>query len=181
MGAASNCLTPPPLALTIDSTARHTQPLMHILRIMLLAILVLPVGPGAAFSPPDQKDLQTLQAQARQGDTEAQVRLGDLYAKGRGVPQDHTQARVWYEKAASQGHPIGQNNLAELYFAGLGGPPDYVRAYMWVSLAAAHMQGEERKQAEENLDDVANRMTPAQVAEAKRLSQQCRTNKFKGC
>lgn len=154
---------------------------MKILLTILLAILVLPTEQGAAFAPPDSKDLQTLQAQARQGDTEAQVRLGDLYAKGRGVPQDHAQARVWYEKAASQGHPIGQNNLAELYFAGLGGPPDYVRAYMWVSLAASHMQGEERKQAEENLEDVANRMTPAQVTEAKRLTQQCRTNKFKGC
>jgi len=148
---------------------------------MFLALLILPVGPVAAFSPPSQKDLQALEIQAHQGDTEAQVKLGDLYTKGRGVKQDHVQARVWYEKAASQGHPIGQNNLAELYFAGLGGPPDYVRAYIWVSLAAAHMQGEEKKQAEENLHDVAQRMTPAQITEAKRLSQQCRTNKFKGC
>ncbi len=154
---------------------------MQILRIILLAILVLPVGPGAAFAPPDSKDLHALQAQARQGDTEAQIRLGDLYAKGRGVPQDYTQARAWYEKAAAQGHPIAQNNLAELHFAGLGGPPDYVRAYMWVSLAATHMQGEEKKQAEENLEDVAKRMTPAQITEAKRLSQQCQANKFKGC
>ena len=154
---------------------------MQILLIILLVTLILPVGPGAAFAPPDGKELQTLQTQARQGDTEAQIRLGDLYASGRGMPKDHAQARVWYEKAASQGHPIGQNNLAELYFAGLGGPPDYVRAYMWVSLAASHMQGEEKKQAEENLDDVAKRMTPAQITEAKRLSQQCRANKFKGC
>lgn len=154
---------------------------MHILRIILLAIFVLPAGPGAAFAPPDSKDLQTLQAQARQGDTDAQIRLGDLYAKGRGVPQDYTQARTWYEKAAAQGHPIAQNNLAELHFAGLGGPPDYVRAYMWVNLAALHMQGEEKRQAEENREDVAKRMTPAQITEAKRLSQQCQAKKFKGC
>jgi len=154
---------------------------MSILRIILLTILVLPVGAGSAFAPPDSKDLDTLRAQAQQGDTEAQVRLGDLYSKGRGVPKDHTQARAWYEKAASQGHPMGQNNLAELYFAGLGGPPDYVRAYMWVSLAATHMQGEEKKQAEENREDVAKRMTPAQITEAKRLTQQCQANKFKGC
>ena len=154
---------------------------MKILLIVLFTLFVLPARPGAAFAPPDSKDLATLQAQAQQGDTEAQVRLGDLYAKGRGVPKDHTQARAWYEKAAAQGHPIGQNNLAELYFAGLGGPPDYVRAYMWVSLAATHMQGEEKKQAEENRDDVAKRMTPAQIAEAKQLTQRCQANKFKGC
>lgn len=149
--------------------------------IMFLVTLALPLGEGAAFAPLDNKDLNALQAQAMQGDAEAQNRLGELYAKGRGVPQDYTQARAWYEKAAEKGHPLAQNNLAELYFAGLGGPPDYVRAYMWVSLAAAHMQGEEKKQAEENLEDVAKRMSPAQVTEAKRLSEQCRTKKFKGC
>ena len=149
--------------------------------VTLLATLALPVGPIAAFAPPDSKDLHTLQTQASQGDTEAQNRLGELYAKGRGVPQDYAQARAWYEKAAAQGHPLAQNNLAELYFAGLGGPPDYVRAYMWVSLAATHMQGEEKKQAEENREDVAQRMTPVQVTEAKRLSEQCRSKKFKGC
>jgi TPR repeat protein len=154
---------------------------MKILRIMLLAILALPVGSVGAFAPPDKNELETLQTKARQGDTDAQIRLGELYAKGRGVPQNHNQARMWYEKAAAQGHPIAQNNLAELYFAGLGGPPDYVRAYMWESLAASHMKGEEKKQAEENLEDVAQRMTPAQITEAKRLSQQCRANQFKGC
>ena len=149
--------------------------------IILLATLLLSANVGGAFSPPDSKDLQALQAQANQGDTEAQNRLGELYAKGRGVPQDYAQARTWYEKAASLGNPLAQNNLAELYFAGLGGPPDYVRAYMWVSLAADHMRGEEKKQAEENREDVAQRMSPAQITEANRLSKQCRSNKFKGC
>lgn len=149
--------------------------------ILLLATLALPLGEGAAFPPPDNKDLHALQAQATQGDIEAQNRLGELYAKGRGVPQDYAQARAWYEKAAAQGHPMAQNNLAELYFAGLGGPSDYVRAYMWVSLAATHMQGEEKKQAEENRKDVAQRMSSAQITEAKRLSEQCRSKKFKGC
>lgn len=170
-----------PFVLTISSSARHTQRLMYVAGIILLAMLVLPVGPGAAFPPSDGKDLHALQAQAGQGDTEAQNNLGELYAKGRGVPQDYTQARAWYEKAATQGHPLAQNNLAELYFAGLGGPQDYVRAYMWVNLAAAHMQGEEKKQAEENREDVAQRMSPAQITEAKRLSEQCRSKKFKSC
>jgi len=154
---------------------------MHVLRIMLLAIFVIPVGPSAAFPPAGSQDLPTLQTHANQGNAEAQNGLGELYAKGKGMPQDYVQARTWYEKAAAQGHPHAQNNLAELYFAGLGGSPDYVRAYMWVTLAAEHMQGEEKKQAEENRDDVAQRMTPAQITEAKRLSEQCRSKKFRGC
>jgi len=121
------------------------------------------------------------QSLAAQGNAEAQNNLGQLYASGRGVPQDYSQARQWYEKASAQGHALAQNNLAELYYAGLGVPQDDVRAYMWVSLAAIHMKGEEQKQATENRDDVARRMTPAQIAEANRLTQQCLTRKFKNC
>jgi TPR repeat protein len=66
-------------------------------------------------------------------------------------------------------------------YIGGGVPQDDVRAYMWVNLAAAHMTGEEQKQAAENRDDVARRMTPAQIAEAKQLARQCRSKKFKGC
>ena len=125
--------------------------------------------------------LKTFQSLAAQGNAEAQNNLGELLAKGQGVPQDYAQARQWYEKAAAQGHALAQNNLAELYFAGLGVPQDYVRAYLWVSLAAVHMKGDEQKQAEENRNDVTGRMTPEQIAEAKRLTQQCMAQKFKGC
>ncbi|MDZ4733241.1 MAG: tetratricopeptide repeat protein [Nitrospirota bacterium] len=125
--------------------------------------------------------MQRLQTQATQGVAEAQTNLGMLYANGHGVPQDYSQARQWYEKAAAQGHALAQNNLAELYYAGLGVPQDAVRAYMWVNLAAVHMKGDEQKQAAENRDDVARRMTPEQIAEGKRLTQQCLARKFKGC
>ena len=125
--------------------------------------------------------LKTYQSLAAQGNADAQYNLGMQYAIGQGVPQDYTQARQWYEKAAAQGHELAQNNLAELYYAGLGVPQDNVRAYMWVNLAVAHMTGDEQKQAVENRDDVARRMTPAQIAEANQLAQQCRSKKFKGC
>ncbi len=125
--------------------------------------------------------LKTFQSLAAQGNAEAQTNLGMLYANGQGVPQDYSQARQWYEKAAAQGHALAQNNLAEMYYAGLGVPQDDVRAYMWVNLAAADMTGDEQKQAVENRDDVARRMTPSQIAEANQLAQQCRSRKFKGC
>lgn len=154
---------------------------MQLIGIILLMFLVLSTEQAAAFPPAGSKDLSTLQTQANQGVAEAQNGLGELYAKGKGMPQDYAQARAWYEKAAAQGHPHAQNNLAELYFAGLGVPQDLVRAYMWVNLAATHMKGEDKKQAEENRDDVAQRMTPSQIAEAKQRSEQCRAKQFKGC
>ena len=38
---------------------------------------------------------------AEQGDAQAQLHLGLLYATGDGVPQDYAKARQWYEKAAA--------------------------------------------------------------------------------
>jgi hypothetical protein len=49
---------------------------------------------------------------------------------------------------------------------------------MRVNLAAAHLQGEKKKQAEKNRKDVTQRMTPAQITEAKWLSEQCRSKKL---
>ena len=62
---------------------------------------------------------------AEQGDAEAQYRLGRLYTKGLGVPQDYTQAADLYRKAAEQGNAAAQRNLGWLYTKGLGVPQDY--------------------------------------------------------
>jgi hypothetical protein len=65
--------------------------------------------------------------------------------------------------------------------AGLEGPQDYMHAYMWVNLAAEHMKGEEQKHAVGNRDDGSQRMTSAQITEAKRLSQESQAKTFTGC
>lgn len=113
---------------------------------------------------------------AAQGNAEAQNWLGSLYAKGWGVPQDYAMAQQWWEKSAAQGDAWAQCALGAMYEEGEGVPQDYVRAYMWYNLAAAQMTGDEQKLAADNRDKTARRMTPAQIAEAQRLSQQ-----FKGC
>jgi hypothetical protein len=117
---------------------------------------------------------------AAQGNAMAQYDLGVLYDNGLGVPQDYATARQWWERAAAQGNAEAQTNLGLLYANGQGVPQDYVRAYMWNNLAAAST-GDQQKLAAENRDKVARRMTPAQVAEALRLSQQCQAQQFKGC
>jgi hypothetical protein len=38
-----------------------------------------------------------------------------------------------------------------------------------------------QRSATNNRDKIARRMTPAQIAEAKRLTQQCQARQFKGC
>ena len=56
-------------------------------------------------------DIAEVRAKAEAGDAEAQVKLGDMYYFGRGVPKDYTQAVSWYRKAAQQGYAKAQYNL----------------------------------------------------------------------
>jgi TPR repeat protein len=109
---------------------------------------------------------------AAQGYAMAQYNLGWLYENGDGVPQDYAKARKWYEKAAARGYAQAQSNLAALYANGNGVPKNYVRAYMWWSLAAGHSTGNVQKDPANNRDDVARRMTPAEIAEAQKLARE---------
>ena len=99
---------------------------------------------------------------AKQDDPDAQVSLGQAYEDGDGLPQDYGRAAAWYTKAAEHvpdygGAGQGRNNLGLLYLDGRGTPQDYVEAYKWFALA----------RVTQNMDEVAKRMTPDQVAEAK--------------
>lgn len=118
---------------------------------------------------------------AAHGNAKALNRLGQMYARGEGVPRDSDQAMKWYEKAAAQGDGEAQFVLGGAYGDGLGVPRDYVRAYMWFSLAAAPLTGDAQNFLIDIRDKMASRMTPEQIAEAKRLTQQCQAQNFMGC
>ena len=65
----------------------------------------------------------------------AQFALGDLYLKGRGVPNGYAEALAWYRQAAAQGHPVAQYRLGVMYAEGWAGEFDSIRAYKWFTLA----------------------------------------------
>ena len=48
-------------------------------------------------------DIDALRARAEEGDADAQVNLGLMYANGEGVPQDDAEAVAWTRKAAEPG------------------------------------------------------------------------------
>ncbi len=49
-----------------------------------------------------------------QGDADAQLLLGRMYDKGKGVPKDFVEASRWYPKAAEQGHAVAQTHLVAI-------------------------------------------------------------------
>jgi TPR repeat protein len=62
--------------------------------------------------------------------------IGVHYANGLGVPQDHTVARGWFEKAAAAGEINATRSLGIFYALGHGVPQDFNKSYQWFTLAA---------------------------------------------
>ena len=87
--------------------------------------------------------------------------------------EDYARAFKEFWALAEQGDAGGQFGLGVLYGNGKGVPLDYVQAYMWLNLAAD--QG--HKDAGNFRDVLAKKMTPAQIAEAKRLARDWRLGK----
>ena len=58
-----------------------------------------------------------------------------MYGEGKGVRQDYTKAREWYQKAADQGDAYAQNNIGAMYYLGHGERQDYAKAAEWFEKA----------------------------------------------
>ncbi len=123
---------------------------------------------------------------AEKGNADAQIRLAEMYYFGRGVPdapQDYAKAAMWYRKAADKGNADAQIRLGEMYKNGKGVPQDFVQAHMWFNLAAStpcvsangvvdpfcDVSG---ARAASSREEVATKMTPAQIAEAQRMASE---------
>jgi len=74
--------------------------------------------------------------QAKEGDAIAETDIGKMYAEGRGVEQDFTEAKRWFELASAQNQPDGLYNLGVMYAVGEGVAQDYAQAVKWYRLAA---------------------------------------------
>ena len=105
---------------------------------------------------------------AEQGEASAQEELGTAYFFGDGVQRDHSEAAKWFRKAAEHGGIFAQTSLGYLYERGEGVPQDYALASMWLNLATAQGQ----PVAKTEMDRLAAKMTPNQIAEAQRLARE---------
>lgn len=62
-----------------------------------------------------KEQLSAIEEAANNGDAEACFKLGALYANGRGVKQNSTQARKWLKKAAAKDNNAARTLLGWLY------------------------------------------------------------------
>ena len=114
-----------------------------------------------------QQAKQWFEEGAKQRHARAQTNLGTLYLNGEGAPQSDQMALFWFSQAAEQGDALACARLGLMYARGRGVLQDSIQAHMWYNVSAAH--GETR--SAKARDALAQRMTPAQIAEAQRLAR----------
>ncbi len=124
----------------------------------------------------DTSTMRHLRTAAESGEAAAQFNLGVLYDSrlddnGYAIEGDRVEAIKWLLAAAEQGLPRAQSRLAELYAAGPGVAGNYVNACVWFLLATTSSRGIHRHQARTAYERIAARLTPAQLAKAKRLAR----------
>ena len=73
---------------------------------------------------------------AEAGDPRAEAVLGLAYYRGRGVPQNDSEAAKWFRLAADQGDAASRFTLGVMYGEGRGVPQDYAEAARWYRRAA---------------------------------------------
>ena len=159
-----------------------------------IAVIVLALGvaaPAVAEGPKDIWDdafasmkrddyptgVRLFRAMAEMGYPGAQFQLGFLYRRGDGVPQDYAEAAKWLQLAANQGHVWAQSNLAFMYRDGVGVPQDYAKAHMCFNLASTGAPAKDRANFVEYRDELAKKMTPAQITDAQKLARDWKPNK----
>lgn len=74
--------------------------------------------------------------QAKQGDSNAMFKVGQLYERGRGTPQDINQAIGWYHKAIQGGHQYARARLGIMLYEGTGTAKNLTKALAFLKPAA---------------------------------------------
>jgi TonB family protein len=121
------------------------------------------------------KELNTrfleLENKANAGDPKAQLELSRAYFEGRDIPQNDVFGLELLERAANQGLAQAQFLMGEHAYAdarredpqGARSSADYVKAYTWYELA---LRGG-YKQSKKMLKELAPKMSPEQLSDAK--------------
>lgn len=101
-----------------------------------LCALVFSALPPACAATPETAAIKATMSAAHKGDAAAQLKLGEAYDLGQGLPQDFSEAVKWYRRAAVQGNAQAQFALAEMYKNGDGVAKDLTEAIKWYRRSA---------------------------------------------
>ena len=111
----------------------------------------------------ENSKIPKLQKKANAGDPKAELELSRVYFEGRDVPRDEVQGLQMLARAANRGLAQAQFLMGERAYAHGNSSADYVNAYLWYELARRGGY----KHSDKMLKEVASKMSPEQLSEAK--------------
>ena len=85
--------------------------------------------------------------------------------------------RALAEQGNAVGQPYAQSNLGVLYEFGKGVLQNNTKAHMWFNIAAANGYEDTGKWR----DDIAEKMTPADISKAQSMAATCMESGYKDC
>jgi len=112
-------------------------------------------------------------SKAENGDVDAQVTLGMMYANGWYVAENKAEAFKWFLRAAEQGDVKSQMSVGWEYGSGELFPKDFVKAYMWFLV----VDSQDDKRAKKALNFLQQHLTTEQISEAESLAVRWRKNR----
>jgi len=110
--------------------------------------------------------------------------MGQMYWHGQGTPKNFKTAAKWRTLAAKQGSTSAQYGLGIMYSNGKGVLRDYKRAYMWLNLSDYNSDGASDlyvRMLKLDMEDIANKMTPADISKAQDMSNTCLESNYTDC
>jgi TPR repeat protein len=143
-------------------------------RLLLTLVLLWPVAGLADFDVAwkawqRQDFVAALREWQPLADAKAQHWVGVVHNQG--VPLNYREAAKWFRLSAMQGFANAQITLGFKYAHGGGILQDDVRGFAWLSLAEANDDEAAWAAARLIKSEIRKRMTPAQLAEAQKLSK----------
>ena len=122
-----------------------------------------------------EESLRWLRKAAAQELPDAQFCLGQMYEEGEGVPESNDRAAYWFRRAVDHFSDLGgvfeaEVELVNMYRDGSLKGND-VEAYMWFSVGDSSVDPPIDPATDEDLRKVAERMTPANIAEAQQRAK----------
>jgi len=104
---------------------------------------------------------------AKQAQPRAEFNVADMLYHGNGTRQDRHAAMAWYERSANHGFAEAQYRWGLELQSGRYVPKDLAAAFMWLAIAANQDVDGGMAPAIQARDDLARRLTPAQMTQAR--------------
>ena len=142
-------------------------------------IISLMYQAGIGVRASDAQALKWLRRSAVQGYPGGEDLLGVMYLRGLGVPRSYAKALKWLRRSARQQHykkfaevfaKVFAEVLGQMYVLAQGTPRNLVKSYKWYLIAERSEPATSLRRGEvsKTLKLLAARMSPAQLAQARR-------------